>query len=424
MMTLKSHCLLGCPSPHQRLGSGVRLLLMVLLMMLLGGCTSQTIKKVNSVEVVAATEELDNAQLLDVGVYVFDPGLPEDVVELNEEGVYPQVRRSEARYIPYQIRTTMERTNQWGAVRMLPKMDSANELHVNGVVLESDGFNLVISVHAEDATGRVWLDKTYDDVATQFAYRDDIDFEGDPFQDVYNQIANDLLSVRQQLSKADLTRIREVAEVRYAVELSPDLFSEYLTADNKGRPVVTRLPSRSDPMIQRVLSIKSSEYLFIDTVDQHYATFFNEMNPTYKQWRRYSYDEYLALQDTKRSARTRALAGVLGVIGGGLLSSKAGNRAAQQVGNAGVLGGLYALKQSYDTAQQGKIHEEALKELANSFDSEVAPIVVQVEGEVIKLSGSLDERYDQWRTILRRIYAEETGFDTARQSSEVAGDRQ
>lgn len=393
-------------------------------LLLLAGCMTQTIKKVNAVEVVAATEELDNSKLLDVGVYVFDPGLPEDIVELNEDGVYPQVRRSEARYIPYQLRATMERSNQWGAVRMLPKLDSANELHINGVVLESDGFNLVISVHAEDATGRVWLDKIYEDVATQFAYRDDIDFEGDPFQDIYNQIANDLLEVRQQLSREDLVRIREVAEVRYAVELSPELFSGYLKDDDKGRPIVTRLPSRSDPMIQRVLNIKDSEYLFIDTVDQHYGTFFNEMDPTYQQWRRYSYDEYLALQDTKRSARMRALAGVLGVIGGGLISSKAGNRAAQQVGNAGVIGGLYALKQSYDTAQQGKIHEEALKELAKSFDSEVAPIVVQVEGEVVKLSGSLDERYDQWRTILRKIYAEETGFDSARRSTGDAGELQ
>jgi len=145
-------------------------------------------------------------------------------------------------------------------------------------------------------------------------------------------------------------------------------------------------------------------------VDQQYGTFHREMGPSYDSWRRFSYAETLALEDLRRSARARTMAGILGVVGGAALSSKASNSTARTIGNLTAIGGLSALKQGYDTYKESKIHEEALKELATSFDAEVKPIVVEVEGEVVKLEGSLEAQYSEWRTLLRRIYAEETGL--------------
>ena len=53
--------------------------------------------------------------------------------------------------------------------------------------------------------------------------------------------------------------------------------------------------------------------------------------------------------------------------------------------------------------------------MANSFDSEVQPIVMNVEGQVVKLTGSLEVQYAEWRQMLRQIYAAETGLPLARQ---------
>ena len=53
---------------------------------------------------------------------------------------------------------------------------------------------------------------------------------------------------------------------------------------------------------------------------------------------------------------------------------------------------------------------EALRELAASFDSEIAPLLIEVEGRTLKLEGSAEIRFAEWRRLLREIFAEETGF--------------
>ena len=37
------------------------------------------------------------------------------------------------------------------------------------------------------------------------------------------------------------------------------------------------------------------------------------------------------------------------------------------------------------------------------------PVFLNLEGTVVNLNGSLDERYREWRRILRQIYTIETG---------------
>lgn len=376
----------------------------------LAACTSHTVKRVDAVKVDRAQAEIPSAALLDVGITVFDAGIAEDQQTDVDDGIFPRVREAEARYVPYTLRRAMESSNQWGAVRVLPEADPAAEVLVSGEILESDGTTLSIRVLATDATGREWLNRTYHDTATSFAYRDDLDYQGDPFQNLYNQVANDLLEARRKLSTDELVRIREIGSLKYAAELSPDAFGDHLRRESDGRISVNRLPSPNDPMLARVARIRETEYLFVDTVDQQYAAFYDQMDPSYDQWRRYSYEETMALADIRRSARTRMLAGALAAIGGGAISSKSSSPAGSIVGNAAVLGGLTLMKQGYDTGKQSKIHEEALKELATSFDSEVAPIVIQVEGEVVKLTGSLESQYHEWRRLMREIYATETGL--------------
>lgn len=392
----------------------VRLLALVVVCLFPAACTTQTVKKVNNVSAIKAEQEVSEEALLDVGLVVFDPGVPANEQFREDNNIFPQVRKAEARYLPYVLRTTLETTNQWGAVRVLPEADPAAELLISGQILESDGFVLAVRVKAQDATGRVWLDREYEDSATQFAYRDDIDYPFDPFQDLYNEVANDLYQVRVKLRAKELREIRNVANLKYAAELSPVVFGDHLSTGKKGRVSINRLPSAEDPMMRRVERIRESEFLFIDTLDQHYASFYRNMDPSYTSWRRFSYEEVIAMADIKRSARARTLAGLLGVVGGVAVAGKSNNRAVQSLGTLGAVGGLTAMKQGYDTYKQAQIHEEALKELANSFDSEVQPIVMDVEGQVVKLTGSLEVQYAEWREMLRRIYASETGLPLAK----------
>ena len=65
-------------------------------------------------------------------------------------------------------------------------------------------------------------------------------------------------------------------------------------------------------------------------------------------------------------------------------------------------------------------HREEIKELSESFVAEAAPMVVQVQGETMRLTGTAEAQYESWRKLLRDIYQTETGFPEAFQVGDPA----
>jgi hypothetical protein len=68
------------------------------------------------------------------------------------------------------------------------------------------------------------------------------------------------------------------------------------------------------------------------------------------------------------------------------------------------------VKSGIDLGAQAEIHEDAIRELGTSFESEVKPLVVDVDGQTVKLTGSAETQYANWRHLLKNIYATETGL--------------
>ena len=60
-----------------------------------------------------------------------------------------------------------------------------------------------------------------------------------------------------------------------------------------------------------------------------------------------------------------------------------------------------------------RVHADALKELTQSFQAEVAPQVVEVEGHTLRLTGTAEDQYREWRKLLKQLYLEETGSAAA-----------
>jgi hypothetical protein len=56
------------------------------------------------------------------------------------------------------------------------------------------------------------------------------------------------------------------------------------------------------------------------------------------------------------------------------------------------------------------MHAQALRELGVSFEAEVAPMVIEVKGQTLRLAGSAETQYASWRELLTEIYAEELGL--------------
>ena len=47
--------------------------------------------------------------------------------------------------------------------------------------------------------------------------------------------------------------------------------------------------------------------------------------------------------------------------------------------------------------------------VGGSFNAEAEPLVVEIEGQTRRLTGTAEERYQEWRRLLREIYSTETG---------------
>src|SRR5690606_37350202 len=114
-----------------------------------------------------------------------------------------------------------------------------------------------LQVKVTDATGKVWLDKEYDEVVSQFSYDPRVSRSRDSFQGLYNKIANDLLAYRQQSMKSeDLTNIRTVGRLKFAQTFAPQVFDQYLATDRRGITSITRLPAANDPLLTRIEGIR------------------------------------------------------------------------------------------------------------------------------------------------------------------------
>jgi hypothetical protein len=381
-------------------------LVSILMLAALCGCVSTTVKRLNAIPAEHAEREISGAQLLNVDIAVFDPGIPADPQARKEENIFLQVRRAEARYLPVNLRQTLQDTGHWGAVRVVPEPVNSAELMLTGEIVQSDGGLLELAVKARDASGRVWLDKVYDNQAGEYSYRAE---QSDPFQGLYNRIANDLLAARRKLPVAELRDLVRLSKIRFAADLAPDSFDSYLAKDD-GRYRLVGLPAVADPMTARIERIRQRDYAVIDALDQHYRVFHQQMRPAYNAWRATSYREAENLRELRRESLAHKLLGAAAVVGGifGLVEANTG--AGALAANAGIFGGAYLFKSGLDKAKESEIHAQALEELGQSLETDVKPRVVELEGQTVTLSGSAEAQYEEWRRLLKNIYAAETGF--------------
>jgi hypothetical protein len=384
----------------------LRLLSCVGLCLLISGCVNQTIKSTSVPPIQTAVGGVSEEQLLDVAVVVFDPGLDEYD---EDEQVYPEVRKAEARFMPMQLSQAMQESGAWGAVRVVPDDGEVTDLIVRGKILRSDGETLQLKITATDSRGEVWLDKKYTGEASRYAYDATTRTISDPFQAVYNTIANDLLKQQQELSLKQRADIRVVTELRFARSFSPDAFDGYLKQTRSGQYEIQRLPAQNDPMLERVRVIRERDHVYVDTLQAYYSSFDAQMAVPYQEWRKASYEEVLALEQLQAESTRNLILGGLAVIGGIAAATTGDSQTSRVAGQVAVLGGGLLVKSGLDKRNEAQIHVQALEELGASLEAEVTPQVIELEDRTVTLHGNVEEQYAQWRVLLADIYRAEIG---------------
>ena len=386
---------------------------------LLAGCGGNQAVIPYSVALSEPTETVPEDELLDVGVVVFDPGVPAGEIEpqvlgeLLRDGAYVHIRRTEAHYMAVHLRHTLQDSGHWGSVWIMPGESTAADINVSAEILHSDGNRLRLKVHAVDSTGRVWIDRNYSMATAPDSFNRQLYPGLDPYQDVFNRIANDLAEVKDDLSSAEKRDVRTVAQLRFAGELSPEAFGEHVVQERSGRFVLNRLPADDDTQFERTLSVRDREHLFVETLNEHYVDVYEESKDSYHGWRETAREEVVAMRELRRSGRWRTVFGVVGMIAS--VAHALENQDDYDYSDAVVTDSLIhvsveLLESAQLRREEMRVHAEALEEYSESFDAEVKPITVEIDGIQRRLTGTATAQYEDWRELLRQIFADETGL--------------
>ncbi|WP_439133349.1 hypothetical protein [Pseudomaricurvus sp.] len=342
--------------------------------------SAQALKDLPALPSGKLTAPAGSSVQLDVGILIFESQDVTGNTRLQEQGVFPLVRKAESRYLPYLLRQTMAASGQWGVVRVMPDTHASAELVVTGDIQISNGEQLQIHIQAHDSSERLWLNKVYRQNVGAQAYEDP---QLDPFQSLFDRLSLDLIEARNRLTASQLEELRQLAVLRYGQQLAPDAFGQYVQQNELGQLQIQRLPAHGDPMLRRVQKLREYEYYFIDTVDDQYSNLFVQMQQTYQRWRQYSRELMVYMRDYKQ----------------------------RQAGQSSGFrrGSLASMNEVYGDYEWYRMQELNLSELASGFNNEVLPTVLNLDDNVVQLDGNLQDQYQKWQNILQEIFNLEQG---------------
>jgi hypothetical protein len=316
---------------------------------------------------IASADESRDPLRLNISIAMFDPGIPADRSTHRDMQVFPRVRKIEALYLPFALRETIVETGAWGAVRVVPQTDIAAELLLTGTIVSSDGESLQLHVRCVDASGRVWVDRI---------------FSGALQRGLYDEIANSLHEARVVLDEKALGDVVELSLLRYAQQLAPAAFDNYLREEDDGTFSINRLPAGNDPMVMRIERIRGVEYIFTDAIDAKFRELSADIEAVYALWRDYrrKFAKYQA-DDALR---------------------------VQNATNDAARGSFESISSHYENYKWDRQAAQEQEKWARGFENEMGPTITAIENRVAELEGWVGDRYDEWRRILSELFELET----------------
>lgn len=368
---------------------------------------SSSFSKPEGIESVAIPQKLD------LIIPVFDPGLPEGPVSSEEENIWPELRRAEANRFAYKLKEKLETTGQFGAIRVTPDNTATGDLYILGRIVESNGEEVEIEIEVIDISGKRWFTEDFDHKVSEGFHRDMRNDGKDAYDPLFEEAAEKIIEELSDHGLKELENLHYLADIRFGANFSDSAFMQYMKT-NGGEYTLVSKPSDDDPMLQRVRAIRVRDQLFVDSLQDNYAFFSEQMNESYLMWQKQSLLEMQAERAASKQAIGQAIGGVL-FIGLAVLAAVAGANSdsigSSTAGATGaILGGMAGaslLGQSFKTSAEAKVHRDSLNELGQSVDMELAPRVIAFEKESVELTGNAREQFMQWRTFLQKIYFEE-----------------
>ena len=213
------------------------------------------------------SKPIPESALLDVGISTLNDGL---YLTDENDTVFPEVRFAEAIYFSNQLAKVMEKSGAWGAIRVTPNSDVVMDLYISGTILQSDGETMDLQIDAKDSSGKKWLSKRYTQTTGKYAYDRRLKSLGDPFQNLFIRIANDLLKYREKISQQRAIELRTISELRFAKSFSPEAFDSYISEKRDVPLVIHKRPADDDRLLTRVRNLRHHANPYIANHQDHH----------------------------------------------------------------------------------------------------------------------------------------------------------
>ena len=367
-------------------------------------------------------------------VPILDPGFVSTDKNLDNKGIWPELRNTEAIRSAVKIKDALVGINQFESVRVVPDASASADFYLIGMIKESTGEILRIGYMLVDATGKTWLNKTAVH-RVELGWHERFGGPGiDPFQPLYTEIGNEVWKVLKQLAEdhtktakdnqtrakrsksTQLSKIEVVSAVRKLVlaqYFNPSLYAGSLTISRQGNSReetygIKYLPDRNSEDWQAIKKIAARDRDFIDKINEHYGQFMTEVNPMYEDWVEETFPYAREIRLAKRQETISNVAtGVLAVatVAAAVDANDSDSRD-KALAIGGVLTSAALIKGMMDRQRKNQSLAQ-FNELAQSYHDTFKPIRVSVGQNVITLEGTAVNQFNQWREILTDVYNEE-----------------
>ncbi len=354
---------------------------------------------------------ISTAPKLDVIIPVFDPGLSEEAENYEKDGIWPELRRAEANRFAYKLKQALDDSKAFGAVRVTPDETASGDLYVLGKIEESDGQDVKFRLNVVDISGKKWLNSSFSHEVEASFYKNTRNAGGDAYDPVFEKAAEGIIKALQRRSASELDDLKYIANLQFGASFNDAAFAEYVDTKGKYTKLISK-PSDNDPLFERVMAIRVREQLFVDNLQQTYVAFSQNMNDSYLAWQEASFTEKQLRKEAQKKGIYKTVGGLLlialAIAAASSGDSKNSNVLGDTAAVAGGIGGAILIADGFKSREEAKFHQEALNELGESINLEMSPQVISYEDESVKLTGNIQQQFEQWRAFLQRIYEQES----------------
>ena len=356
---------------------------------------------------------------MDVAIPVFDPGFPTesdgsiDYDEIEEEGIWPQVRRLEANRFAIATKEALGETKSFGSINVTPDASALADVYILGKINYSDTETVEIGVRVMDAKNTVWGEEEFEYRVSEGWYRDAMSRGENPNAPVFEQIAKYVYDLLMKKSEAYKQEVQMVSDLRYAQMYSPEAFSQYLSQSRKGEVELVSAPSESDPMLRRVRAIQAKDEQFIDSLQETYDSFWVTTETPYRKYQKETLPEAKKIRELKAERTTKQVTAGLFAVASVLLGSNSSSTAGQVAAAGAGIATIGTLNEAIKTNKELHAQRDLFDEMGQNLDIQVADQIVEIDNQRIELQGSASEQYYQLRSRLKDIYEMEATPMTA-----------